>query len=76
MVKQIALSEKMYVKLKFASADTCDKKKTQIDVSNKPPLTLQKGKAQGFFQEFVIIYLLQPTASSTSKIKKIALDLD
>ena len=28
MVKQIALSEKMYVKLKFASADTCDKKKS------------------------------------------------
>ena len=35
----------MYVKLKFASADTGDKKKSQIDVLNKPPPTLQKGKA-------------------------------
>ena len=66
----------MYVKLKFASADTCDKKMLRIDVSNKPFPTLQKGKAQGFFQEFVFIYLLQPTISITSKIKKIALDLD
>ena len=35
----------MYLKLKFASADTCDKKKMQIDVSNKSPPILQKGKA-------------------------------
>ena len=34
----------MYVKLKFDSADTCDKKKSQTDVSNKPTPTLQKGK--------------------------------
>ena len=35
----------MNVKLKFASADTFDKKMMQIDVSNKPSPTLQKGKA-------------------------------
>ena len=36
----------MYVKLKFASADTCDKKMLRIDVSNKPFPTLQKEKGK------------------------------
>ena len=43
----------MYVKLKFASADTCDQKKTQIDVSNKPPPTLKNEKLKDFFKDLL-----------------------
>ena len=57
----------MYVKLKFASAGTCDKKKMRIDVSNKPSPTLQKRKTLRIFSR--ICYYITPTTDRVEHIK-------